>query len=54
MVPAVIATGLDKLSSCQPLAVSLAKVPVASKVPLDVHRVPTWLPVLSDSGTAPR
>ena len=33
MVPAVIATGLAKSSSCQPLAVSPPKVPVASSVP---------------------
>ena len=31
MVPAVTTTGFDKLTCCQPLAVSLVKVAVASK-----------------------
>ena len=46
MVPAVIATGVEKVTCCQPLAVSPVKVAVASKVPVLVQRWPTWVPVL--------
>ena len=37
-MPAVIFTGLEKLTCCQPLAVSLVNVAVASKVPVALHR----------------
>ena len=47
MVPAVIATGLAKLTSCQPDAVSLVKVAWARRVPPVVHRLPMCVPVLS-------
>ncbi len=46
MVLAEIATGLEKLTCCQPLAVSLVNVAAASWVPLLVHRWPTCVPVL--------
>ena len=46
-VPAVIATGLAKLTCCQPEAVSLLNVADASFVPEEVHRFPTWVPVLA-------
>ena len=49
VVPAVIATGLEKSSSCHPDAVSLVNVPDASSVPEAVHRPPIWVPVLSDA-----
>ncbi len=42
-------TGVEKSSSSQPWVDSLLNVPVASRVPLDVHRVPVWVPVLSGS-----
>ena len=35
---AAIATGVAKLTCCQPLAVSPEKVAVASEVPPEVHR----------------
>ena len=38
-------TGLEKLTCCQPLAVSLVKVALASRVPEVVHRSPIWVPV---------
>jgi len=43
-VPAEICTGLLKITVCQPLAVSLVKVAVASLVPVLDHSVPTWVP----------
>ena len=43
---AVTATGEEKLTCCQPEAVSPVKVALASKVPLLVHRSPTCVPVL--------
>ena len=49
MVPAVTGTGLEKASSCQPLAVSLLNVPDASSVPVELHRLPVCEPVLSVS-----
>ena len=49
MVFAVTGTGLEKSSSCQPLAVSPLNVPDASSVPVDLHRLPICEPVLSDS-----
>ena len=47
MVPAVTATGVVKVSVCQPEAVSLENVPEASSVPLEDHRLPTWVPVFA-------
>ena len=47
MVPAVMLTGLEKLTCCQPLAVSLVKVALASKVPEALQRSPMWVPVFS-------
>ena len=47
MVPAVIATGLVKLSCCQPCVVSLVNVPVASIVPVALHSVPVWVPMFA-------
>ncbi len=47
MVFAVMATGVEKSSSCQPEADSPLNVPVASCAPLTLHRVPTCEPVLS-------
>jgi hypothetical protein len=44
-VPAVMATGLEKLTLCQPDVDSPEKVAVASRVPDVVHRFPTWVPV---------
>ena len=49
VVPPVIATGLEKSSSCHPDAVSLLNVPLASSVPEAVHKAPTWVPVLAAS-----
>ena len=49
MVLAVTATGLEKSSSCQPDADSPLNVPLASNVPVELHRLPIWVPVLSDS-----
>ena len=43
---AAMATGLAKVTCCQPVAVSLVKVAVASRVPVLVQRWPTWVPVL--------
>ena len=45
MVLAVIATGVAKLTCCQPVAVSPLKVAVASSVPALDQRWPTWVPV---------
>src|SRR5690242_13168159 len=45
MVFAVIATGLEKLTCCQPLAVSLVNVAVASKTPPLLHSSPICVPV---------
>ena len=49
VVPAVIATGEEKSSSCHPLAVSPLNVPDASSVPVELHKLPVCAPVLSDS-----
>ena len=46
-MPAVIATGVAKVTVCQPLSVSLLNVACASRVPEAVHRLPTWVPVFS-------
>ena len=42
---AVIATGAENVTCCQPVAVSLVNVAVASSWPVLVHRWPTWVPV---------
>ena len=39
--------GVEKLTCCQPLAVSLVKVAVANSVPLLDHRLPVCVPVLA-------
>ena len=41
-----MATGVEKFTCCHPEAVSLANVAVARRVPVLVHRLPTWVPVL--------
>ena len=50
-----IATSCDRATACQPLAVSLVKVAVASSVPVAVHRCascgPTFLRTLVESDT---
>src|SRR5262249_8561829 len=38
-------TAFEKLTCCQPLAVSLLKVALASKVAAVVHGSPIWVPV---------
>ena len=38
-------TGVAKFTCCQPLAVSLVKVALASNVPVLVHKSPMWVPV---------
>ena len=43
---AAIATGVAKLTCCQPLAVSPPKVALASRVPVLLHSEPMWVPVL--------
>jgi hypothetical protein len=43
---AVIATGLDKFTCCQPEAVSPVKVALANSVPEPFHKLPTCVPVL--------
>lgn len=47
MVLALTGTGVEKFSCCQPDAVSLVKVPVASRWPVLLHRLPVWVPVLA-------
>ena len=42
---AVIATGVLRLASCQPLAVSPVNAIVASSCPVVVHRWPVCVPV---------
>ena len=49
VVPAVTATGVEKSSSCHPCADSSLNVPDASRGPLEVHRLPVCVPVLSAS-----
>jgi hypothetical protein len=43
---AAIDRGDAKVACCQPADVSPENVTVPSKVPLLVHRWPTWVPVL--------
>ena len=40
-------TGVEKYACCQPEAVSEANVADASLVPVELHRLPTWVPVLA-------
>ena len=40
------ATGDAKFACCQPLALSLLNVTVASRVPVPFHNDPVWVPVL--------
>ena len=47
MVPAVIVTGVAKVTCCQPEAVSLVNVACARRVPVDDHRLPMCVPVLA-------
>ena len=49
VVPAVTATGAEKSSSCHPLPVSLLNVPLASSVPVELHKLPVCAPVSSAS-----
>jgi hypothetical protein len=44
---AVTATGVAKLTCCQPEAVSLVKVAVASRAPAVIHRLPMCVPMLA-------
>jgi hypothetical protein len=39
-------TGVENMACCHPVALSLVNVTVASRVPVRVHRLPTWVPVL--------
>jgi len=43
---ALIAAGVEELACCQPEAVSLANVTLASSWPVLDRRLPTWVPVL--------
>ena len=45
-VLAVVGTGLENSTCCQPQAVSPVNVTVVSNVPLLVQRLATWVPVL--------
>ncbi len=49
MVLGWIATGLEKLTCCQPEELSPVKFAWASSVPLLVQRLPTWVPVLVEA-----
>ena len=46
-MPAVTATGVENDTVCHPEAVSLVKVAWANSVPVELHRLPTWVPVLA-------
>ena len=43
----MIATGDANVTVCQPEAVSLVNVACASRVPVALHRLPMWVPVLA-------
>ena len=45
MVAACTATGLANCTCCQPVAVSVVKVALASRVPVRSQRLPTCVPV---------
>ena len=47
VVPAVTATGDEKLTACQPDTVSFVNVAEASCVPVDDHNVPVCGPVFA-------
>ena len=47
VAPAVMATGLENNTVCQPLAPSPLKVAVANGCPSAVHRLPVCVPVLA-------
>ena len=47
-MPAVIATGVGKVTVCHPVEDSPVKVADASFVPPADHKVPTWLPVFAE------
>ena len=47
-MPAVTETGEAKVTCCQPLADSPAKVARASWVPVELHSVPTWVPMFDE------
>jgi len=47
VVLALTATGFEKLTCCQPLALSFVKVALESSVPVFVQSRPTWVPVLA-------
>jgi hypothetical protein len=44
---AVMATGFEKFTCCQPEALSPIKVALARSVPKPFHRLPTCMPVLA-------
>ena len=46
-MPAVTATGDEKVTDCQPESVSPVKVACARRVPLVDHRLPMCVPVLA-------
>ena len=46
-MPGVTGTGLEKVTDCQPEADSPVNVACASRVPVAVHRLPMWVPVLA-------
>ena len=45
MVLAATATGLEKVTCCQPVVLSEVNVAVARRVPVSDHRLPTWVSV---------
>ena len=47
-MPAVTATGLEKVTDCHPESLSPVKVACARRVPLVDQRLPMWVPVFAD------
>ncbi len=45
MVFLLTATGWEKFTCCQPEADSPVKVALASSWPVEVHKLPIWVPV---------
>jgi hypothetical protein len=45
----MIATGELNMTVCHPEAVSLVKVAEASSVPVELQRLPMWVPVFVDA-----
>src|SRR6516162_1618747 len=41
--------GCENRASCQPLAVSLTKVALASNLPDELHRCAVWVPIFTES-----